>query len=297
MRRMMKVEKVKMDDLSKLTPEQLALLQSVSDPDLPIAGLPPIYIVQSNSRCLLNLPELGAANPHLPGAMPGGFVVPNREGRLFMPSSPGFTFAVFAFSKEFAVFELSDKGERFIESHPEMPADAKWQDGPDGKRICRDSQGRVVREARNAFMKVEETGQLGFYRFNKTAFNIGRDLTNRAQVLSVEGLDGVKGPVLGRYRMTSRLEKQDERRWHLPVIEYLGKLGQPGGPSLASVMELAEMRKTFLAGGKPALEIEGPPAPPLEIDGPLDGPLDGPPEPPPYDRNPDDDIDNVDFGP
>jgi hypothetical protein len=282
------MEKVKMDDLSKLTPEQLALLQGVSDPDLPIAGLPPIYIVQSNSRCLLNLPELGAANPHLPGAMAGGFVVPNREGRLFMPSPPGFTFAVFAFSKEFAVFELSDKGERFIESHPEMPADAKWQDSPNG-RICRDSQGRAVREARNAFMKVEETGQLGFYRFSKTALPIGRDLTNRAQVLSVEGLDGVKGPVLGRYRMTSRLEKKDERRWHLPVIEYLGKLGQPGGPSLASVTELAEMRKTFRAGGKPELEIEGPPeppAPPLEID--------GPPEPPPYDRNPDDDID---FGP
>ena len=170
------------------------------------------------------------------------------------------------------------------------------QSGGQGQRICRDSKGRVVQESRNAFMKVEETGQLGFYRFSKTALPIGRDLTNRAQVLSVEGLDGVKGSVLGRYRMTSRLEKKDNRRWHLPVIEYLGKLGQPDGPSLASVMELAKMRKTFLAGLPPALEIEGPPeppSPPLEIDGPLDGP----PEPPPYERNPDDDLDGVDFGP
>ena len=143
-----------------------------------------------------------------------------------------------------------------------MPEDAKWQDGPDGKRICRDSKGRVVQESRNAFMKVEETGQLGFYRFSKTALPIGRDLTNRAQVLSVEGLDGVKGCVLGRYRMTSRLEKRDIRRWFLPSIEYLGKLGQPDGPSLASVMELAKMRKTFLAGLPPMLEIEGPPEPP-----------------------------------
>ena len=105
-----------MDDFSKLTPEQRALLEGVSDPDLPIAGLPPIYTVQLNSRCLLNLPELGAANPYLPGAMAGGSVVPNQEGRVFMPSPPGFTFGIFAFTKEFAVFEIMpDKSVRFIE--------------------------------------------------------------------------------------------------------------------------------------------------------------------------------------
>jgi hypothetical protein len=289
----MKVGEVKMDDFSKLTPEQLAFLQGVSDPDLPIAGLPPIYTVQLNSRVLLNLPELGAANPYLPGAMAGGFVVPSREGRLFMPSPPGFTFAVFAFTKEFAIFEIMpDKSLRFIESHPEMPEDAGWKDGPEGKRICRDSKGRVVQESRNAFVKVEETSQLGFYRFSKTALPIGRDLTNRAQVLEVKGLDGVKGCVLGRYRMTSRLKETDTRRWFLLSIEYLGKLGQPDGPSLASVMELAKLRKTFLSGLQPVLEIEGPPVPPASSS--IDGPFDGPPEPPPYDRNPDDDID---FGP
>ena len=136
---------------------------------------------------------------------------------------------------------------------------------------------------------------------------IGRDLTNRAQVLNVEGLKGVKGCVLGRYRMTSRLKEADTRRWFLPSIEYLGKLGQPNGPSLAAVLELAEMRKTSLAGLPPTLEIEGPPEPPappkslssadvgLPID--EDEPLDGPPEPPPYERNPNDGIDNVDFAP
>ena len=155
-------------------------------------------------------------------------------------------------------------------------------------------------------MKVEQTGQLGFYRFSKTALPIGRDLTNRAQALNVEGLKGVKGCVLGRYRMTSRLKETDTRRWFLPVIEYLGKLGQPNGPSLAAVLELAEMRKTFLAGLPPmleasgaALEIEGPPDPPASS---LDEPLDGPPEPPPafyegLNAGRDDDIDNVDFGP
>jgi hypothetical protein len=291
---MMKVGEVKMDDFSKLTPEQRALLEGVSDPDLPIAGVPPIYTVQTNSRILLDMPELGAANPFMPGAMAGGFVVPNREGRLFMPSPPGFTFQAFAFTQEFAVFEIMpDKSLRFIESHPEMPKDASWKDGPEGKRICRDSQGRVVQEARNVFMKIEETGQLGFYRFSKTALPIGRDFTNRAQVLNVEGLDRVKGPVLGRYKMTTRKEKQGDRRWFLPVVEYLGKLGQPNGPTLASVMELAQLRKTFLAGLPPMLEIEGPPAPPTSSS------IDGPPEPPPLEHDGRGDLDDnyPDFGP
>ena len=291
-----------MDDLSKLTPEQLAMLRDVSDPDLPIAGLPSIYTVQTNSRVLIDMPELGAANPYIPGAMAGGFVVPNREGHVFMPNPPGFVFSIFAFTKDFAIFEIlpDNKGLRFIESHPEMPEGAGWKPGPEGKRICRDSQGRVVQEFRNVFMRVEETGQLGFYRFNKTAFNIGKDITNRAQVLSVEGLNGVKGPVLGRYKMTSFLKKEDNRRWYLPAIEYLGKLGQPNGPSLASVMELAQLRKTFLAGlpmlkASQPVEALDPPAPGRnEGEAP---PIDGPPAPPPYDRNPDDDIDNVDFGP
>jgi hypothetical protein len=270
-----------MDDFSDLTPEQRALLEGVSNPDLPIAGLPPIYTVQSNSRCLLNLPELGAANPYVHGAMAGGFVVPNLEGRVFIPSPPGFTFAIFAFSKEFAVFEIlpDNKGLRFVESHPEMPEGAGWKDSPNG-RICRDSKGRVAQEARNAFMKVEETGQLGFYRFNKTALPIGRDLTNRAQVLSVEGLKGVKGCVLGRYRMTTFLEKKDTCRWFLPSIEYLGKLGKPNGPSLAAVLELAELRNTFLAGLPPMLEIEGPPEPPAP---PASSSIDEAPAPTKYD--------------
>lgn len=83
-----------------ISPEELAFLQGVSDPDLPIAGLPPISLVQTNGRVLLDMPELGAANPYLPGAIAGGFIVPNRDGRLFMPSPPGFTFAIFAFTKD-----------------------------------------------------------------------------------------------------------------------------------------------------------------------------------------------------
>ena len=111
-------------------------------------------------------------------------------------------------------------------------------------------------------MKVEETGQIGRYVFAKTALRIGREFANASQRLKVEGLDNVRGCVLGRYRWTSRLEKQDTRRWFLPVQTLAGKLGQPGGPSLETVLELAELRKTFMAGLPPALEIEGPPEPP-----------------------------------
>ena len=100
-----------------------------------------------------------------------------------------------------------------------------------------------MREHINCLMKVEETGQIGRYVFAKTALRIGREFANSSQRLSVDGLDGIKGCLLGRYGWMSRLEKQDSRRWFLPVMTLCGKLGQPNGPSLKSVLELAELRK------------------------------------------------------
>ena len=101
-------------------------------------------------------------------------------------------------------------------------------------------------------MKIEETAQIGVYVFSKTALRIGRHLASATQRLQVNGLNGVKGCVLGRFRMTSRLEKQGDRRWYLPVWSLVGKLGQDNGPSLAAVLGLAEMRKAFKAGIPPS---------------------------------------------
>ena len=286
-----------MNDFDKITPQQRALLESVAMPDLPGGKTAPIKLTQSNSLSLMP----GSDN-YLPGAVPGGYVVPGREGPLFMPVPPGFHTQPIGFRRQFVLLEMKDGDlEPIGDPLPEPPKDARWRDDLlTGKRVYRTDAGLVVREEVLAFLWVEETGQLGCYTLNKTALKIGREFGRSSSHLKVEGLpDSVMGCILGRYLMTSRLEKDGDRRWFLPVWQLVGKLGQPNGPTLEAVLKVAELRKIFMAGLPPVLEasqgvleIEGPPAPPPEPG--IDEPLDGPPEPPPYERNPDDDID---FGP
>jgi hypothetical protein len=293
------VEKNKMN----LTPQQRALLESVSIPDVALGGLPQIRLLQSNSPQLLDTPET-SGNLYLKGAMAGGFDVPGPEGRLFIPGSPGFHYGIFGFDHVFVEYETQADGslQRVGEPYAEKPKDAQWLEDASGRRVCQRDNGNPVQEHIGCLMKIEPTNQVGIYVFSKTALRIGRELANAAQRLRVDGLDGVKGAVLGRFRMSSRLEKKGDRRWFLPVWTLVGKLGQPGGPSLETVLELAEMRKAFKAGMPPALEIE-PPAPPapssIDEAPPLDEPLDGPPPPEGYDSpdNPDNDPGNFDFGP
>ena len=280
----------------ELTPYERELLKGVSIPDLALGGAAPIKLLQTNSPQLLDSPENSF---YLPGSMAGGYSVPSREGSVFLPVPPGFHGGPFALARDYIELEvrLNTTGEleQIGEPYAEMPKDAAWARDPvTGKKVCKNAKGNVIRERLHAFMKIEETGQLGCLTFAKTALRVGRGFRDSSQRLSVEGLDGIKGVVLGRYHWTSHLVKEGDRRWYAPVWQLVGKLGQPGGPSLASVLELAELRKAFMSGLRPALELEGPPDPPAPS---LDEPLDGPPEPPPYERNPDDDVDDIDFGP
>jgi hypothetical protein len=92
---------------STLTPQQRALLQGIAMPDVPGRPLPPIRLVQSNSPDLLDSPD---NELFLPGAVAGGFIVPNREGRAFLPSPPGIRFGIFGWSTTWYVYEARPDG-------------------------------------------------------------------------------------------------------------------------------------------------------------------------------------------
>jgi hypothetical protein len=119
---------------STLTPQQRALLQGVAMPDVPARPLPPIRLVQSNSPDLLDSPD---SELFLPGAVAGGFIVPSREGRAFLPSPPGIRFGIFGWSTTWYVYEARPDGSnQRIGAHPEKPRDAVWRDDAFGKRAC-----------------------------------------------------------------------------------------------------------------------------------------------------------------
>ena len=125
-----------MNDFNKITPLTACLLESVSDPDLPIAGLPPIYFVQGNSRCLLNLPS-GPITRTSPAQWPAGSS--SLTGRA----------ALHAFASGLHLRGLRlRQGVRHLEnlpgtrvpirrSHPEMPEDANWQEVPTAEDLSR----------------------------------------------------------------------------------------------------------------------------------------------------------------
>ena len=279
-----------MNDFDKITPLQRALLESVSIPDLAVGGLPQIKLLQSNSQDLLDSPEIATLGT-CEGAMAGGFAGPeSRRARLHARPARLPLWRLRLRPGVRIEGETRRRKESSNRSANRTPSNRSTRSGAripsPARRSSSASNGHLMREHINCLMKVEETGQIGRYVFAKTALRIGREFANASQRLKVEGLDNVRGCVLGRYRWTSRLEKQDTRRWFLPVQTLAGKLGQPGGPSFETVLELAELRKTFMAGLPPALEIEGPPEPPALPS--IDEPLDGPPEPPPYERNRDD---------
>jgi hypothetical protein len=289
----------------QLTPAERALLQGVAIPDLPVGALPSIKLLQTNS------PELLNANDNemfLEGATAGGFVAPHREGRVFLPSPPGFRFQIFGWDKFYYEYEKRADGTdgRPVDKHLDKPQDAHWLDAGVPKPGYYRANGNRIVETLGCYMRLPETGQVGRFDFSKTALRIGRELADRSQRLKIEG-EEIKGAVVGLFLMVSRVEKKNDRRWFLPAPQFLGKLGAVNGPSLADVLACAALRQAFLKGAplpeppeQPAIAASPPERPrPIITSGgaALAGPEPPPSAPPPtsYDGPDDGPNDDIDF--
>ena len=101
-----------------LSPSQRALLQGVAIPDLALSGLPAIRLLQTNSPDLLDAPDNSL---YLLNATAGGFAVPSRDGRIFLPK---FRFGMFGWSQEFTEYEAVGDDLQFVASHPVRPDNA-----------------------------------------------------------------------------------------------------------------------------------------------------------------------------
>ena len=69
--------------------------------------LPPIKSRRATRRSC----SIAADNEvFLPGAVAGGFIVPNREGRIFQPSPPGLQFQIFGWATVWHTYEKRPDG-------------------------------------------------------------------------------------------------------------------------------------------------------------------------------------------
>jgi hypothetical protein len=165
-----------------------------------------------------------------------------------------------------------DRGEKGVERPGEYRIDPNGEVG-----------NRVVKTV-IAYLLIDGVDEVVTYYFQSTALKVGNAFIDVVQKLAIrsgpDGLQWIAGCTLGRWRVTSRIAESGSRRWHLPKVALIGRLGEEGGPSLeewrrAQGLRIAAKAPTPVplasAPTHPALvrsEIEAP-APPSADDGNL----------------------------
>jgi hypothetical protein len=255
---------------SKLSAAELSLLKGVGEADLASQGPLGVQLLQSNSPHLVEdskeyLGELAKA---------GMYAVPHAGEWLLVKE---FILQLIAFTRAYLEW-LAGRG-GFVASHAEKPGDAVWlakgqrhptwdlEDvGVERAGFWRANTNKVeeVISAHGLISNVGLTAPIaGVLGFRSTSLAVGRELADRSQRLRIEG-EEIKGIVLGKWKVTSRLEKRDDYRWHLPVVTLVGKFGEATGPTLVDTLLAARLRQAFKQGEtwEPPGEPPVPPPPP-----------------------------------
>jgi hypothetical protein len=211
-----------------------------------------------------------------------------EDGHKLFPE--GVCFSVIAFEQIWNEYALDQGAQRgaFLAVHDKKPPGTQWLKPPAAPKSGNWGvvDGFVIShivETLLAYLLIESPeGPLpGVYSFYSTALSIGYQLAAKAQNLKVRlpGENGtveeLKGCALGRFEMTSAIEKRGDKRWYLPSIELKGRLGEAKGPTLETWRATMGMRQAFrqgLAWEPEASAIAGPPKPPA-IDSGLEEPL------------------------
>jgi hypothetical protein len=236
-------------------------------------------------------PDLMVGGPRfIPGAKRGSWVVPQGDKRVPFDS---FVAHILGFEINHPEYTLSgganDRGV-FVCDHGAMPPEGMeflkaggdvsykigrypaglvaktghYRIGPDHKPYAK------VAPTITVYMLVNSYGCT--YAAYGTAFPPVRDdLVKRAERLRMmaEGADGkpeeLKGCTLGKFRFGSRIEKKTYE-YPVPVITFVGKLGDEGGPTLEEWRNAKGLRKVLKEGGDwaPVIDHFEPPDPPPE---------------------------------
>jgi hypothetical protein len=273
-------------------------------PDLAPVGPRPIKQLQNNS------PEVMRGDPaYVPGAEGGDFLVPRGGEMALYKGTTGIEVIFVGFEECFlewpAVRGAGNGGP--LDRHSAMPSDANWVlDQSTGRKACQRASGNKIEKTIYGHALV--AGAPATFVFRSTAYSIGRSHANLAFHAKAT-IDGEEIRVIGaKWRVRSRLERNDRGSWYVPRIDLVGKFGAPNGPTLAEARVAKTLRIALKTGAEP-LAIDAPKTPqlppaPLASDGrpafnsvkaPSSEPPPGPPPPNRYD-GPDTDInDSIEF--
>jgi hypothetical protein len=222
-----------------LTPEDEALITGVRERDLAPPGPKLIALLQNNSTRMLE---------KVKSSKPGDYAVPREGEHLLFKATIGVPHVPVGYERFYVEWAANRGG--YVDKHLKKPADACWlkaNESPDRKQGFWLANGNKLEDTVFAHLLVLLDGRDPFgatFPFRSTALNIGLDYENQAERIKVENTK-LGGAVVSKWRMTSRIERDGDFSWHVPVLTLEGVLGEPKGPTLEQVRLAAQLRRAF----------------------------------------------------
>jgi hypothetical protein len=248
----MSISTVKNKVIVNLTDADRKLFGGIDEPDLQLRDRSTITLMQTNSPQLIP----GEKRSAPAGTTAGDFVARRLDGtQTVFKGKTGLMAQLIGCRLAHPEYEPSRGTQRgrFVHDHGERrPPDTRFlyadRDGVEKSGYYKENGNRVVPTI-TALLLVEGFGYA--LDFENTAYAVGQDLSSRAARLRVKiGDDVIGGPVVGKFLITSELEKKGDRRWFKSVIGPVYKLGEEKGPTLEEVRFAKGLRDSFKAGGE-----------------------------------------------
>jgi hypothetical protein len=288
-----------MKELKKilLTEADRQLFGDPDEPDIVLREKSVIGLMHPNSPQLLPGGKFSAPA----GTVAGDFLARRADGtQTVYKGATGFLgqmIGVRYHSAEYEPDEGSERG-RLVADHP---GQTPQQLGGRFLRVGRDDtdksgwhlgRNRLIPTYDILFLIDKHGYVMSFY---KTAEAVGEEIVRRASRLQVKiGDDVIKSPVVAKIQIISELEKKGDRRYFVPKIGRIIKLGESDEIALDEARSAKHLRDAFKAGGEWMPE-EPPEPPPAVLPSSYPALVTEPPgwdEPPPHD-----DADIVDIDP
>ena len=246
-----------------MSPELEELLAETAGADIPVEMRDLSSLLQAISK------ELVAGDPKfIPKATAGDFALPRNEERILVKGAVGYSFLNLEASVGYPEYKFNRGG--FVRPHDTKPHNAVWHkkgkssDGKEGLYLV-DIDGnpgnRIEETIYARVLVLPDDGGAPFVV--DASLQVDRQVDRRRHApphVSQGRRQGCQScPV--KWRMTSRLERSGDDRWYAPDPQWLGRLGEPNGPTVEEVRLGAQLRKAFKTGASWEAPLE-PPAPP-----------------------------------
>jgi hypothetical protein len=191
-----------------------------------------------------------AINRHEPGYVAGlnagdfWLPIPGSDALTFK-SDVGFACVPVAFTRKFVKWGPEIGGPP-LDVLDEPPEDADWRIQPDGRKRFTTLDGCRVDQTISALLLVNGHGAI--FEFKSTSYRTGADFHDRASHLraTVDGQE-VWGFAVGKWKISSRLERSSRGAWFTPIVALLGRIGDPLGPSSDEWRAAVKARLAFKA--------------------------------------------------